>query len=304
MSTQEQSLTVREAQQLAPHQALSETVGQAAAAQVQARVAALYKMAIARPRDMDQVRVTLLKECSRPGFAQAARYAKPVGGRSIEGWSIRFVEAALLALGNVNPDVAVVFEDSERRLMRVTLTDMERNVTYTQDVSIEKTVERNDAKGREVVGQRANAQGRPVYIVKATEDELLNKQNALISKALRTHGLRIIPADILDEAAEQCARTRHGEITQDPDAARKKIIDAFSRSGVDPAALKEYLGHDVASCSPAEIDNLRMVYTAIRDGETTWHETITTRRAERAPVPESPPSDKKGAAALKLGDGK
>ena len=72
----------------------AETSSTALAAQAEARIKARAAIAIGRPRDMDTVRVKLLKDCERPGFAAVARYSVPRGGKKIQGPSIRFAEAA------------------------------------------------------------------------------------------------------------------------------------------------------------------------------------------------------------------
>lgn len=57
---------------------------------------------------------------------------------------------------------------------------------------------------------------------------------------------------------------------KDPQGEIKKIVDAFSTLRVMPNDLKEYLGHDVGKCSPAQIAELRVMYKTIDDGEATW----------------------------------
>ena len=55
------------------------------------------------------------------------------------------------------------------------------------------------------------------------------------------------------------------------------MLDGFAGLNVLPSMLAEYLGHDVSMCSPAEIDALRALYVAVKDGETTWAEVIGSR---------------------------
>ena len=124
----------------------AETASTAVAVQARAAVEARYKMALMRPRSWDEVRVRLLAACKRPGFAETARYAKPVGGKSIEGPSIRFAEEALRAMGNAYVETMVVFDDDERRIVRVTVTDLEANLSYPHDITLRKTVERRRLK--------------------------------------------------------------------------------------------------------------------------------------------------------------
>lgn len=251
-----------------------ETASTVLAAQAKALIEARYIMAERHPRDLDVVREKLLKECRRPGFAQVARYLKPIG-KGVEGPSIRFAETAIRLMGNISVDQLTVYDDREKRIVRVIVVDCETNTPYSSDITLEKTVERRNRKdGDEVVRTRQNKQGTLLYIIAATEDDLLNKQNALISKAIRTNGLRLIPGDIVEECMDEVLRTQQTRDAQDPDAARRKIFDAFSVIGVPVEQLKIYLGHEAATLTNAEILNLRGVYSAIRDGETNWREVM------------------------------
>lgn len=261
-------------------QAAGETAVSAVAAQVVASVQARYTVALARPRNLDQVRVSLLNECRRPGFARVAIYNKPIG-QGVTGPSIRFAEAALRCLGNVLPEVITVFDDADKRIVRVSVTDLEGNVTYSKDVTVTKTVERANAKGQEVVGQRVNSRGSTVYIVRASDDDCLNKENALVSKALRTVALRLIPGDILDEALDTVEETLRSKAAEDPAGERKRMVDAFASIGVNPTMLVAHLRHPLEQITPAELSKLRGVYLAIKDGEATWVD-VTEADAEHA----------------------
>ncbi len=77
-------------------------IERALAAKEIASVQARYVMAAARPRSWMEARTRILRECERPGFAEAAWYSKPIGaGKSVGGLSIRFAEAAARYAGNV-----------------------------------------------------------------------------------------------------------------------------------------------------------------------------------------------------------
>lgn len=250
-----------------------ETAASAVAAREKAAVEARFLVALNRPRDVETGRIRILNACKRPGFAAVAKYAKPVGGRSIVGPSIRFVEECLREWGNVYVRSSVVFDDDERRVVLVSVTDLERATVYDYEVILAKTVERRNPKSSdEIIRTRINSQGQTVSIIRATEDDFLNKQNAGISKAIRNCGLRVLPSDLVEEAMEQVDATRQGEISKDPAATRKRLTDAFYALGVMPAQIADYLGHPLESVTPAELDFLRTIHTAIKDGETTWAE--------------------------------
>jgi hypothetical protein len=278
----ERDLIVREEFSSSQSQAVVETASVALAAQARAQVEARYLMAERHPRDMDVVREKLLKDCRRPKFALAAEYSKPIGGKRVTGASIRFIETALRHYGNVLGEVAAVYDDSQKRIVRVTVTDLETNLTLPMDVTVEKTVERSQPRlgegGRpEYISVRKNTNNQNTYLVAATEDDMLNKERALISKALRTVGERLLPVDLKEDAIELCRKTVRDRVTTDPDAERKSLADGFAALNVPVTELKAYIGHEIATCSPAELIELRKVWTAIRDGDAVWKEVFAAK---------------------------
>ncbi|CAK0775269.1 hypothetical protein CCP3SC15_5120002 [Gammaproteobacteria bacterium] len=265
-----------------PAHSSAETSSTAISNQMRALVEARYFMAMRNPRDLDTVREKLLKECRRPGFADVAVYRKPIG-KGIEGASIRFAEAAIRCMTNIETTVITVYDDQEKRIVRVTLCDIEANIPYSQDVTVTKTVERSSAKRDDViVKRRTNSQGNPVFILEATDDDILNKQNALISKAIRTLALRLVPGDIVEECLDTVIETQTNKAATDPDAAKRKIFDAFAGIGVRASDIKNYLGHDAETLTPKELTDLRGLFSAIRDGETTWQDVTENTEARNA----------------------
>ncbi|WP_342049915.1 MULTISPECIES: hypothetical protein [unclassified Cupriavidus] len=263
--------------------ALVETASTAVAAQAKAMVEARYVMAMQRPRNWDAVRQTLLRECRRPSFAhnKSAYYRKPIG-QGVEGLGIRFVEVALRCMTNVLVETSMIFEDESKEVHRVSVTDLESNLTYPLDVRVSKTVERSKPMDDgSYISVRNNSYGKAVYTVPANDDDLLNKRAAQISKAIRTLGLRIIPGDMQDEAEDIIKSVRMDEAARDPDAERKKVADAFAGIGVKVPDLVAYLGHSLDSCSPTELVDLRGIYGAIKDGEATW-KSVMDNKAEQS----------------------
>jgi hypothetical protein len=262
--------------------AVQETASSAIAAQSKAMVESRYIMAMRNPRNWDQVRADLIKECRRPSFAnnKSAYYIKPIG-QGVEGLGIRFVEVALRCMKNVLVETTMIFEDEIKEVHRVSVTDLEANITYPLDVRVSKTVERSKPNSDgSYISVRKNSYNKDVYTVVGTDDDLLNKRGALISKAIRTIGLRIIPGDLCDEAEDIIKHIRLDEAAKDPDAERRKIVDAFSSIGVSATDLAAYLGHDLGKCAPAQIVTLRGIYGAIKDGEATW-QTVMQNKAEQ-----------------------
>lgn len=283
-----------------------ETAGQILAARAKAEVEARYIIAMKRPRDWDVVRDKMLKACKRPGFAGsatenifgAAYYKKP-GAAKAEGLSVRFAEEARRNMGNIDIRTAVVFEDEMKRHLQVDVSDLENNISETMPIVVEKTVERSFLKDGEIaLSTRINSVGKPVYLRSATDDEIMIKQNSLISKAVRNGILRILPGDIQAECREIILSIRDGEFIEDPAGTKKKIMDSFSEFGVSPANLAEYLGHSLDVISAPESNLLRSVFKLIKAGEKSWHEIMSELAEEQGVESQEQPAPAKKMDAL------
>lgn len=261
---------------------VGETNQAALAAQAEAEVRACYIMADRRPRSWATVRIKLLDECRRPTFARSARYRKPVGGTSIEGPSIRFAEACLRLAGNAACVANPVFEDRTKRVLAVSVIDYETNARWGTTVTINKVVERKNPSGRVIVTQRTNTSGGTVFVVEATDDELLNLQNALISKAARNHILRLVPGDIIEEAQAVCVEVMQSDDQKDPKAARKRAFDGWAGLGVMPNDLERYYGVGPDGLTNQMLVDSLPLYNAIKDGETTWIAAMEAKHGEKA----------------------
>ena len=289
MATQETALTKANGAAVTQHgfgttevTSYSETAARAVAAREQAAVQARYVMAMQRPRNLKDFRAHILDECERPEFAAVARYAKPIGGTKIYGPSIRFVEAALRAFRNVAPEVMTVFESQEMRVVRVTITDLEANITYSNEIQVDKTVERRGyegkpPKGRDVISVRKNTNGDDTYLVWATEDEVNIKQAALVSKAIRTMGLRLLPGDVVEECMTRVVQVQNDQDARDPGAFLKAMMDGFRAFGVMPSDLEMWAGKNLERLTPDEKQELKAIFSGIKTGETTWEEVMAEK---------------------------
>jgi len=266
-----------------------EVASAAMAAKARSVTEARYVMALNRPRSVAQARINILDACRRPAFAESARYRKPVGGNNtVDGFSIRFAEEAIKAMTNISVDSMTIFEDYEKRIVQVTVTDLETNVTYGKDIAINKTVERRSVKaGQPVLSKRINSSGITVYLVEATEDETANKIASAESKVIRNCGLRLLPSDILEEAEtliEQTLTTGGADTKE----SVKKIQDAFAKLNISPVDLDKYLGHSMATVSPKELANLRAIYSTIKDGEASWADYLTDAKPAKPDLDRKP----------------
>lgn len=260
-------------------------------------IEAKFTVALHNPRKELDARQRLIESCDRPRFAAAALYAKPVGGSTIEGLSIRFAEAAIQAWRNVDISAVTAWEDNKQRLVRITVTDLESNISYSDEVLLNKTVERKFVrKGQTVLSERQNTNGEKTYLVIATEDEMQNKLNAAKSKSIRNSGLRLIPQDILEECQDKIRATIANGGGESIGDKVKGICDAFAPIGVKPSDLEAFLGHSLDQISPSELVDLRAVYTTISEGEATWAQYMEGKEEDDVPMGDAPASKAKQIA--------
>jgi hypothetical protein len=229
----------------------------------QSAIESRHLMALRRPRNEDLARQRLLHACKHPAFAEKALYKTPRGKGFSEGFTIRFAEEAARCWRNVVQDAVTTDDSEETRTIYVSVTDLESNDTWAHDLVIEKTVERHTLAGRDVR--------------KATERELLQKLQSELSRAYRSLLMRLLPAALKEECMATIRATMADRDAKDPDAAKKRMQDAFMAVGVDVSALCMIETKPLAQLQPAELQTLREVHQSIKEGQTTWMDVVEQR---------------------------
>ena len=278
-------------------------VAESVSAKAKAMVEAQFLMAQRIPRVWEQVRLDVISACQRPLFARKALYEKPIGGKKYPGLSIRFAEMASQAMGNMLEESFVLHEDEREQVVGVFVCDLQRNRTLVSTFTLQKSVERTNAAGREVIGSRKNSQGGTTYIVVATEDELRTKRAAESSKHRRNLILQHVPADILEEAQTLVTKIRNDRHAKDPNAAKRDVVDQFYSLGIKPADLEGYLDHSLDVLTAPELADLESIANALESGEGTFQDFIDLKERQKEtrgePGTKAPASDSKGTAGLK-----
>lgn len=267
----------------------AEMAGIAVAASAKAEVESAYILALKNPRNEAECRSSILNVCKNLKFSETAIYRKPQGKKqvngqwianNIEGLSIRFAEEAIRLWRNIKTLQTTIYDDPQKRIVKVTVIDLESNISYSKEFVIEKTVERKNAIGRDVVYERVNSSGEKVSIVTATEDEIMNKEAALASKTIRNNGLRLIPDYVLTEAIEIIRAIVKSQVDQDPDKAKRDVVDNFAKLNISVKQLEDYLSHPIAELVSGEIVALKEVYNSLLEGNVTWMEIMEIKNAE------------------------
>lgn len=254
-------------------------------AREEAAVKARVMLARANPRDWDLVRTRVLKDCRRPGFAKTAVYSVPRAGKVIQGLSIRFAEDIARTMGNLWVSSMIISETRDQRTVDVFAMDLETNFTESQQAIMSRTVERRANRDGTppvapdaVLGERRNSYGDKVFICIATDEEMLTKQNALVSRIRRNKILEMVPADILEEAKQTAMQVAADADAKDPDAAKKAVLDGFASISVSADALKSFIqtkyGTTLDLLRPEVLAELRGIFHAVRDNMATWESFV------------------------------
>lgn len=266
-------------------------------AQAQIQSAYIWAAAPQNRRDWDVIEQQVLKECRRPAFcaidpdpkkygSSNAMYGVPRGGEYqngrwvpniVTGFTIRFAEMALPYLKSISVDLWPLGEDETQKIYRAVRTDYENNTHEAEVIVVPKTIERRKPRESDVViSTRTNSDGKPVYIVRATKEEMDTAKAALYSKAKRNLILSVLPGWLKKEAEEQIRTTQNDADAKDPDAAKKRIYDGFARLNIPIDELKQYIGH-TGEPDKAELEELRLIYGAIAEGQTTWKAVLAAK---------------------------
>jgi len=249
------------------------------------------QLAMMMPRDVAYATDVLLELCEDPVFADEAIWEKKQGKKKdensgqwvdnyIDGFSIRFVEEAIVTLRHFRSTVTIVLETQGdgrtpgQRTVAVSVWDCQSNASHSDQIHILKIVERTSAQYREsdIAYERINSEKKVVFGLHATHAEVKTMQAAEVSKMIRTLALRLIPSKLKRICYQRCLVTILKEVQQDLPKSRKATLTAFAGIKVSREMLEDYLGISFDSTTAEQITTLQNVGKAIKAGETTWKE--------------------------------
>jgi hypothetical protein len=128
--------------------------------------------------------------------------------------------------------------------------DLETNVKRT---TVFQVAHKRDTRQ----GSRKLTDERDIY-------ELVANMGA---RRLRACILNVIPGDIVEEAVNECNRTMSGRSNEPIKDRLRKMLNAFSSISVDAAMIERYLEHPLDNINEEELNNLRAIFTTIKDGQ-------------------------------------
>ncbi|NCC41431.1 MAG: hypothetical protein EOM21_18800 [Gammaproteobacteria bacterium] len=239
-------------------------VAQTGAAREESEVQSMMVIAKRFPRDPVQAVDRILQACTRQSLAEGAMYSYNRGGSEVTGPSIRLAEAMAQAWGNLQCGLRELEQRDGESSVEASAWDLETNTRYVKVFQV-----RHERHTRQ--GVKKLTDPRDVY-------ELVANQG---SRRLRACILAAIPGDVTEAAVQQCEVTLAAQADTSPKGV-KKLTDAFSKLGVSTDAIVKRLGNRLDAIRPAQILQLRKIYTSIKDGMSAsgdWFETAPEKPA-------------------------
>lgn len=257
------------------------------------------------PRNEDQIYQKFAHgSCKRIGFALTVEYEFKRGRKKdnegkwvdniIKGPTVKAARELARHWGNMRYGSIPISENEEKRQILSYAWDLQSNLWIQQGDLFEKLVEKKDGW------------------VPPDERELRELNNRRASIGIRNCILQIVPGDFMDDGVSVCKDTiRDAMKSKDSPQfldVKKRIIGGFSAINVSVSELEDFLSHPLASCDPNELETLRGIWVAIKDGHTSWTSYRKTqgeaavqglpteiRRASQSPKP--PPAQTTTATA-------
>lgn len=215
---------------------------------IQIATAKKYPRSVAHFRQEALTMATLDEETAASMF-----YALPRGKRTIEGPSVRLAEIAGSAWGNLRYGARDVGTEERWVIAQGAAFDLEKNIACTIEVRRRITTSRGDRYDDDMIGVTSNAAK---------------------SIALRNAIFKVIPFAYVKAIYDEVKLVAIGKGMSMADR-RAKMLDAYLKIGAQPEQVLRVV-HRAAldDVTLEDVVTLRGLFTAIKDGETTFEAAL------------------------------
>lgn len=210
------------------------------------------------PRDEVLAWNRAIKSCKKMSLATRAIYEYPRGKTKVSGPSIHLVKEIARQWGNIDSGFKILEQTEKESMVMAYCWDLETNYRETRVFNVKHIRETKQ-------GAYPMTDLRDIYELVANH----------ASRRERACILSVLPSDLVDEAVKQCKKTMSSENDVQISDIIKNMVRIFEEEyGVTVNFLESYIGHKKENFSKEDIMNLRNVYNALRDGNTTTDEVF------------------------------
>ena len=236
------------------------------------------------PTVLNQIRTyaTMDVDTASECFYVLHRNAGNGSTQTIEGLSVRMAEIIAGAWGNLRVATRIIGNDGKTITAQAVCHDLETNVAICTEVK------------RSILTKQGYTFSQDMQVVTG---------NAAAAIAFRNAVLKVIPKAVTKRVIEEVKKVAMGQAL-DVETSRQNMVAYFAKLGVSEEMLLEYLQVKKREEIDAEmVLTLRGVANAIKEGDTTVHETFIKPIEERKQALEAKKKSEevknKAAAAIK-----
>lgn len=208
--------------------------------------------------------------------AKSAEYAKPIGGGTVKGPSVRLAELAAMCWGNLEVELGEPMVSDKSVCVIATAWDLERNYRQ-QGMATTSILDKN--------GNR--------YKASMIETACM----ATAAKARRNAILNVIPRAYINDLLEVAREVARGN--QDTlEVSRQKLLDYFARTHkVTAEQIYEMLNvGGLEDIGPTHIDELRLAANALKDNEAKVEDFFKAKTESKADAVKAKIAERKAAS--------
>lgn len=205
------------------------------------------------PRDEKLAIDRILNSCSREGLAEVAQYSYKRGGTEITGPSIRLAEA-----------VAQHWTNIEFGFREINRTIDEQGVGVSEVEAYAWDLETNTRRPARFTVRHWRDTKQGGYAL-TDERDIYELTANMAQRRVRACLLAVIPGDVIDAAVSQCDATLKSKADTSPEAIQK-MLKALGEFSVSKDQIEKRIGRRLDTITPAQIINLRKIYTSLKDG--------------------------------------
>lgn len=230
---------------------------QTAGAMVQASEAVAKAMiamqaAKACPRNEVKALDKAKMQCMRPSMAKIAMYSYPRGGTQVEGPSSTLINMIAACWGNLTSGYTIVERGADYTKINAWATDLESNTTKNREETIKHY--RSTKSGPKLLTDERD-------IREYVASWAVRAERACIEK--------IVPRDVVEECMLQCNETMACDTENTDPKKIQALVNAFSEFKVSVPMLEQKIGRHIDAIMPAQVIQLRKIYTGLKDGYAT-----------------------------------
>lgn len=218
------------------------------------------------PRNLTRVRLNSIAIATmNKETAEACRYAKPVGGKSVTGPSVHLARIIAQQYGNIRVQQRIKQITEKSIIAEAVAFDMETNYAVCVEAR------------RSIIDKRGN---------RYTESVIETNAMAILAIAERNAVLKVVPKSIIDNVYSEAFKCANGDLSDNAKLlqARDKAFEVFKNEyGASEDEILTCLGIKTKEAIKAEhIADLRGYLQALRDKEVSADELFKRNKERNA----------------------